>query len=181
MKYRDKDEPIELPEIPEEFYRKFEALKKHINSCNQRPILKLNKIYKFMDLYAEFVATFAVCSKGCSYCCTNDIYISEIEAKYIEENSTSKIKRSLKKPSKGNKSPCPFLSENKCSIYKIRPFACRTLFTLDDPKYCVDGEEHILYGSNGDVYTVDFYKELDEIIFQANGKGAILDIRDFFG
>jgi hypothetical protein len=39
MKFRDKDEPIELPEIPEELYREFEALTKHITSCNQRGYL----------------------------------------------------------------------------------------------------------------------------------------------
>ena len=32
--------------------------------------------------------------------------------------------------------PCPFLSENKCTIYKYRPLACREHITTSPPAYC---------------------------------------------
>lgn len=181
LKYRDKNDHIELPEIPEEIYQIFDKLYKHLNSTNQRTLLKLRKIYDFMDLYSNFVSTFAVCKKGCSHCCSIDVSVAEIEAIYIEENSSIKIKRPLKRQTRGNKSKCPFLVENECSIYGIRPFQCRTFFTLDNPKYCSSGEEHKIYGSFNGGYTVDFYEKLDKILRELNTKKSILDIRDYFG
>lgn len=33
--------------------------------------------------------------------------------------------------------PCPFLSnDNACSIYKVRPFACRTMLAISSPDKC---------------------------------------------
>ena len=182
MKYRDKkNEQIDLPEIPQELYQGFEKVYNHLNSTNQRPLLKLKKIYDFMEIYSDFVPTFTVCAKGCSYCCSIDISVLEVEAKYIEENSSIKIKRPLKGPTHGNKSKCPFLSGNECSIYEIRPFQCRTFFTLDDPKHCENGEEYKIYGSFVGGYTLEFYKKFDEILHELNGNKSILDIRNYFG
>ena len=31
---------------------------------------------------------------------------------------------------------CPFLSENKCSIYQVRPITCRTFYVADSPEKC---------------------------------------------
>ncbi|MPQ46909.1 hypothetical protein GCQ56_07760 [Marinifilum sp. N1E240] len=35
-----------------------------------------------------------------------------------------------------NNLPCPFLHENKCSIYPVRPLSCRSHFMLDSPQKC---------------------------------------------
>jgi Fe-S-cluster containining protein len=35
--------------------------------------------------------------------------------------------------------PCVFLSEGKCSIYPVRPHACRTYFVISDPAQCQPG------------------------------------------
>ena len=32
--------------------------------------------------------------------------------------------------------PCPFLVDNECSIYEVRPLTCHLHFQLDDPKLC---------------------------------------------
>ena len=32
--------------------------------------------------------------------------------------------------------PCPFLIDNSCSIYPVRPLACRTFIVDDDPAIC---------------------------------------------
>ncbi len=46
-----------------------------------------------------------------------------------------------------NRIPCPFLNDNLCSIYKVRPLACRTFYVTDSPDYCEqnpcrNGEPH---------------------------------------
>lgn len=35
------------------------------------------------------------------------------------------------------KIPCPFLLNQKCSIYPVRPFICRTHIVEDSPDFCV--------------------------------------------
>lgn len=73
------------------------------------------------------------CKKGCSNCCKTHrdipIYPIEIVGIYwyvmekIEEPLYSQIKNSLIKHKKGE--PCPFLIDEVCAIYPMRPLACR--------------------------------------------------------
>jgi len=39
--------------------------------------------------------------------------------------------------------PCPFLVEDKCSIYPVRPFACVSQVSLSPPEYCRQSVEEI--------------------------------------
>ncbi|MFH0837278.1 MAG: YkgJ family cysteine cluster protein [Candidatus Aenigmatarchaeota archaeon] len=45
--------------------------------------------------------------------------------------------------------PCPFLSEHVCTIYPVRPVACRNMLSLDDPEMCKGEIVHFLV--SGDV------------------------------
>ncbi len=89
------------------------------------------------------------CKKGCSYCCGLNVKVAipelyiilehllnsreqkEIETiikdlrQYIKlmENTTSRGERIMIK--------CTFLKDNKCSIYDVRPFACRAWNSID--------------------------------------------------
>mmetsp|Transcript_10354 Transcript_10354/g.15820 ORF Transcript_10354/g.15820 Transcript_10354/m.15820 type:complete len:231 (-) Transcript_10354:305-997(-) len=92
------------------------------------------------------------CKKGCSSCCVGGIFISQIEAEYIrtnvakksllegkknnDDNANDNVRRTTPTidPSlealvrDGNDSRCSFVSSdsnNYCTIYKYRPFACR--------------------------------------------------------
>lgn len=85
-----------------------------------------------------------VCAKGCKWCCFQPVYLTTQEALLINEyilqtfNEThlnslkSKAQKKLKKTKNLNeedkqkiKHACPFLFENACSIYPVRPMACR--------------------------------------------------------
>jgi Fe-S-cluster containining protein len=97
------------------------------------------------------------CRAGCSACCHKMIDITESEAMLISEAIKRKIVtidfKKLKKQSnfiKNNTddddvwvnqakadSKCVFVDDsNNCSIYKIRPNACRSYFVASDPSLC---------------------------------------------
>ncbi len=181
IKFKDKSEETVLPAIPNELAIKCKELLSTLQSKNKRAILKLKDIYKYLEDYGDFVKTFSVCSKGCSHCCKIDVTITELEAKLIEEETHRKRKPRQLIASTGHTSPCPFLGDGgECTIYEVRPFHCRTFHTLDDPKYCETGEDHKIYGSFNGIYTVTIYEKLNQMRQHLNGKGAIMDIRDFF-
>lgn len=181
MKYRNKDDIRELPEIPKKYNFEFQNLLSDLQSLNERPTLRLKKIYKFLDSYAEFVSMFSVCSKGCAYCCYIDVLLTDIEARLIEEETGKKRSTIRRMPSKGHTSPCPFLIKlNMCSIYNIRPFHCRTFYALDDPKYCKTGEPHQVYGAAEKGYQVSYYQKIVKYIWSYNRNKPLLDIRDYF-
>ena len=171
-----------LPEIPEKYTQEYIKLLKKLEFGNERTSIKLKKIYAFMEDFASFVATFSVCGKGCSFCCHQHVYLTEFEARYIEQNTGRQCNAEKRVATTQVSGPCPFLDQaGACTIYESRPFHCRTYHTLDDPKFCETGEEHYVFGSNNGEYTVSFYKHFSQIIHAYNRNNPALDIRDFFG
>lgn len=87
------------------------------------------------------------CRAGCSSCCKTHrdipVYPIEIVGIYwyviekVKEPLKSKIKSSLISHKKGG--PCPFLIDSVCSIYPMRPLACRQFNVFEKP--CNEGED----------------------------------------
>jgi len=87
------------------------------------------------------------CKRGCSNCCAwfKDIPIYPLELTGISWYAAEKIldykrvplKTRLKNHKKND--PCPFLIESACSIYTMRPMACRQFNVFG--KYCEEGED----------------------------------------
>ena len=90
------------------------------------------------------------CKKGCSWCCYKQVGVSPLEVFLIAEHLKNKrIKISLAdiksrltaldRQTNGLSSearlaaqlPCAFLAENSCSIYEVRPLACRGGNSID--------------------------------------------------
>ena len=110
------------------------------------------KINKFFDNQKEYIR----CKEGCSLCCREGEYpCSELEYEFLRlgvallpvETQKQITQKVLKiKEDRKNAIPgipfeyeCPFLFDNKCSIYKYRMIICRT-FGL--PYYIdVNGEQ----------------------------------------
>ena len=100
------------------------------------------------------------CSSGCSYCCYSHISLMPQEAfnialylaqncneyeftRYTEkciQGAASLETKSLKSFVKDYFSPCPFLHENRCSIYDVRPIVCRNWIS-SNLKACVKSYE----------------------------------------
>ncbi len=83
------------------------------------------------------------CKKGCSNCCKTHkdipVYPSELVGIYwyAIEKITQPIRQPLKKQLAFHKKPeCPFLVNGDCSIYPLRPVACRqfNVFTKECEK-----------------------------------------------
>lgn len=115
--------PRKLAEMENKLFKKFQ---KDLSD----PIRKLKKLYNFMDELYAVVAKFAPCTLGCCACCYYPISISEIEINYIEQSHGIKH-TSQKTLSPQSDTPCPFLTNNACSIYERRPFVCRRHISLD--------------------------------------------------
>jgi Fe-S-cluster containining protein len=78
------------------------------------------------------------CRSGCDNCCKNpDIPILEIELRgliwYATDILEKKIKAALipRLRNFSDMAECPFLVNHRCSVYDIRPIACRTLFVFN--------------------------------------------------
>jgi uncharacterized protein len=125
-------------------------------------------LYEFFDEGIENIKKYASCRKGCNACCNVYVDTTPLEGKVIVDfinrnfseearrnlaektinNAKNTIKQeytlvnpSLKDNHIYNKMPCAFLDDNGlCSIYDVRPLACRKLTVTSNPKLCFEDE-----------------------------------------
>lgn len=106
------------------------------------------------------------CVKGCSWCCFQPVYLTTQEAlllyeyvmqafdalqiKIIQSKAESKFKKTRKLTEDKKQyiiHPCPFLVDNSCSVYPVRPMACRIYLSKDvnscKKKYDKPGDKSI--------------------------------------
>lgn len=88
------------------------------------------------------------CKKGCSHCCNMNVDMNEYEAAaivdYCVRNSISIDEETLELQEhlsevqrfKSKFRKCVFLVNNECSIYPVRPIACRKYFVTSAPADC---------------------------------------------
>ena len=107
--------------------------------------------YEIKEPLAEPVA----CKAGCYYCCCYEVVLTPAEAlllgNYVKQRCSEnflvelmkKIDRTLRlregrsveeRAKVLHDTPCFFLTKGKCSVYDVRPFACRALHSLDAHK-----------------------------------------------
>ena len=132
------------------------------------------KLSKMFEAQKPFIK----CKEGCAYCCKEGEYpLSELEYVYmmltynelddeLRDKVTENIITLLNK-SREKMYECPFLVDNRCSIYKARGVICRTfgLISYDDKDkkripFCVnldlnyanvyDKEKHIIVSNAKD-------------------------------
>ena len=102
------------------------------------------KLKKYFDEQSEYIC----CKEGCSCCCeVGDYPFTQLEMMYLMEGFKALpndikilVKNSLMQTKSNRVSThlfykCPFLINNKCSVYKYRGITCRTFglayFTKD--------------------------------------------------
>lgn len=91
-------------------------------------------LHKAADTHAAAIGPNAACHDGCSHCCFVPVAMPRIEAIAIGRAIGRKIvdiEDHEPLDFRGYESPCPFLENNRCSIYHARPSVCRTHFNLD--------------------------------------------------
>jgi len=108
---------------------------------------KKSQLFELYGRYAELAEPFfasAVCKKGCADCCTSvgNVDIVTLEGLIILKNLKSfdstvqkdlhkKLKHNRKTKKESKYARCAFLlADNSCSIYPVRPFSCRRLYSI---------------------------------------------------
>ncbi len=147
---------------------------------SQLPHLKqLEKLYSFMNVLYEHVNKYTPCKKGCSYCCSYYITISDIEIQLIEKNHKEiKRRKQFNTDNKGVGTPCLFLKNGGCSIYESRPYVCRRHVMLTpDSSACTESNAH------AHLLQLLEWPELEKsynFIRAASGPTKLYDVRDVF-
>ncbi len=123
--------------IPKKIIKRMIWLDEYISNqtgtCNAQEIIK--NIYSVADLYMkEHISNFSPCHKGCSYCCHVALDVTALEAIYIHSITDIEINHRSVKIDKT--SACPFLKNDICSIYELRPLVCRLFASLEPVKMC---------------------------------------------
>lgn len=114
-----------------------------ILQSDEDPGQRLIAVREIRDEVAAIASTVAACRAGCSHCCHMAVGITSSDAAKIGEHLgiTPEKPRMQLDPS-GNidkymNSPCPFLKKKHCTIYEVRPSACRTHYNVSDyPEVC---------------------------------------------
>lgn len=113
---------------------------------------RANRMVAITDDLASTIAPFSVCKKGCSHCCYQSVVLSSWEADRIAKFTKRKIAdfAGYKPHSDGRAKlinqytgvRCPFLKDDVCNIYSVRPFACRAYFSMADESELCDIIKH---------------------------------------
>lgn len=109
------------------------------------------------------------CSKGCSNCCevlrSIPVYPLELVgiSWYVTEKLSGQVRETLKNQLRNynEESRCPFLVNNICAAYNLRPISCRQFVVFGSP--CHKGEDPY-YTRKNDVL-MPIKKYLDDAIF----------------
>lgn len=163
--------PIKLQAKEERFFDKMSHTK--VGSLR-----KLEMLYSLMDELSISLSKFMPCKKGCAFCCHYKISISEIEVAYIEKHTKHRRLKKMTSWQDFHGHACPFLKENVCSIYAVRPFACRRHNALTKDAFWCNHEHSdrafpLIRFTNVD-------RVFDLIRLEANASEHS-DIRQFFG
>lgn len=109
----------------------------------QQPEDTLSGIYDEFKKEAAAYKADVACRKGCAFCCTDagSIHITTLEGRIIRDAMArlprqrrvalqKALARDMKRRGAGQSSSCPFLMKNRaCSIYAVRPFVCRRVYS----------------------------------------------------
>lgn len=160
-----------------------------VNQSTESRERKYVMLVEIVEAAASVIAPNTPCHRGCSNCCYQAVAITEREARQIEAHThramveqpaTTDGRREVElleaNVEKYVRVPCTFLSKaGDCTIYPVRPLACRAHHSLDDTADRCD-----LFNNPGNTTPM---LDLQDAVYAAAGldiDGSFGDIRDYF-
>jgi Fe-S-cluster containining protein len=116
----------------------------------------LLEFYAAQEPYIAELRTRASCSPSCNHCCYPLLRYSVAEAILLlqayplEPRMIDEYRERLTSTQNDpevwlrRKYPCPFLRDDACQVYAVRPWICRSHFVVGDPQACSGGTVHVL-------------------------------------
>jgi Fe-S-cluster containining protein len=146
--------------------------------------MKLVKIYKIKDEMIDIVKPMATaCKEGCSNCCRMAVCITSIEAKTIADYTGVNPELVRTNPNYNETTAlkllghtCPFLRDNRCSIYPVRPMVCQTHFNVSGYAEVCDVIEY----KDSKIPNLDFRHLWFAEIHTLRNQVQMDDLRSFF-
>jgi Fe-S-cluster containining protein len=167
--------------VPKEIFAQEAALPEKLRNLNASKSVKLRKVYQLADEFSRLMAPYIACTNGCSHCCHHGVEISSLEATSIS-NFSGRAARPIQKtimrkddPYRG--SPCPFLVQDSCSVYEVRPLVCRNHVSYDAtntaclPTHIDEDRPMLRFGGLLNAW-IEVSSKQDNFV--------VADIRDFF-
>jgi len=107
---------------------------------------RAKRVYQLADEMAASLASYVTCHDGCSHCCYLPTMVYQHEADMMAVAGQRTAKQLADRPrSEALEStlsffgePCPFLVNNRCSIYASRPLICRIHHSFNDTTSACD-------------------------------------------
>lgn len=123
--------------------REAQRIGQNIMDSHAKPTAKYLMLTLLADTIGEKVAPLTPCKRGCDHCCRIAVGISQHEADRIGavtgrqpadlRRSPEAIADALDRAQVDNYGkPCPFLKDHACTVYEVRPMACRAHHSLAD-------------------------------------------------
>lgn len=139
------------------------------------------KLFRLMEEATAAVEATAACQRGCAHCCHIPVMILAGEAEVLAQASGRTMTQlPIRNPRTIDREAhmgeaCPFLEENTCSVYEVRPLACRLHHNIG------------FYSSVCDVSVKNVVPMINSFrwfelgfAYLSGNKEAVGDIRDFF-
>lgn len=171
-----------IASIPQELTDREDLIGEEILRENSSAKSKLGKLYRLVEELGVAAKPFIACGKGCSACCRMNVNISSMEAERLAQFSGKSINRVghniYHETSRFAGVACPFLIENTCSVYEIRPYACRAHVSFDTTAYWCEPER--AYEEGMGMVSFDGAKSAYLEVLAKVPNSRFADIRDFF-
>lgn len=151
---------------------------------------KLKRMQLLTSEIRQETSSLVPCKKGCSACCHIKVEMCQAEAEIIGDyvhQVPKKFPKGVHFPPESSlghsDTPCPFLKNNECSIYEVRPIVCRNFVVTDvDNLLCGFENRALDLAQDPRFVPVQYIKALP--MLEAYQKLAIdqpwADIRQFF-